>query len=291
MASVTSVQAPSPSYEKAAREEAKLQRKIARAVAGGKHRRARHLTTRYLQSYGAKLTAARQANKDLRRHLRVNPNSLPEIAAGLDPWRGTDEVVVVSTKEKKSGGRRHIMNFGIRNRALQILVRGALEPWARFHPKQFMFQGGRDAAVDAVMKPLEQGYHWTAQLDVIDCYGSFDGDAVCKMLPVADEVVRRVILSRHLNLEPGKYLAHTFGTTEGLDSIPETLVEARRGIPQGSAVSPLVAEMLLANVAYELPPEALVVIHADRRSGICPVVVLVVPFMGRGRQTAGGADG
>ena len=152
-----------------------------------------------------------QANKNLKRHRRVNPKLLPEIATNLAPWRGTDEVVMVSTKKKKSGGYRPLMDFGVRNRALQILVCRVLKPWARFHPGQFMFQGGRPAAVDAVMKALEQGYHWTAQLDIRNWYGSFDGDAVCKMLPVADEVVRRVILSRHLNLEPGKSLAHTIG--------------------------------------------------------------------------------
>ncbi len=102
MASVTSVHAPSPvSYEKAAREETKLRRRIERAVAGGKNRQAKYMTTMYLQSYSAKLTATRQANHDLSRHRRVKPKLLPEIAAGLDPWRGTDEVVVVSAKEKE----------------------------------------------------------------------------------------------------------------------------------------------------------------------------------------------
>jgi hypothetical protein len=62
-----------------------------------------------------------------------------------------------------------------------------------------------------------------------------------------------------------------FGNDDGFDEeekekavfFAEDIAEARRGIPQGSAVSPLVAEMLLAPVLAQLPDCGIVLNYAD----------------------------
>src|SRR6266542_2348573 len=89
--------------------------------------------------------------------------------------------------------------------------------------------------------------------------------------------------SRHLNLVPGNLLdllgcepggvhdvlygsshAPHFGPAGGLGILgAEVLAEARQGIPQGSAASPLLAEMLLASALRQLPTGGEVFAYLD----------------------------
>ena len=228
-----------PSIREAAEQEHRLRRRIERALAVGKRKRARYFTALYLKSGSAKLVATIESNKKLKPHRKVKSERVPEIAAGLDPWKGTDESVSVNAVAKHSNpnDQRIIFDFGIQNRALQILVREALRPWAQLHPNQFAIQGGRRAASEAVLEALGDGFRWAVQADIKDCFNTFDDEEVARSLPIPEEVTRAVITTQHLNI--------TSGNITELLGMTELLVEVRQGIPHGSAVSSLVAEMLL----------------------------------------------
>jgi hypothetical protein len=79
-----------------------------------------------------------------------------------------------------------------------------------------------------------------------------------------------VLLSEHLNIVPST-LHHTAAyssngaadTHQGGLPLEQYLADARRGIPQGSSVSPIVAEMLLAPVLHQVPAGGEVVAYAD----------------------------
>jgi len=246
-----------PSIKNAAKEERRLRYKIEGALEAGKHKRARYFTNTYLRSGSAKLIATIEANKRLKPHRRVRKELIPDIVAGLDPWNGTDEAVAVNAVPKHSNPLdfRIIFDFGIENRALQLLVRSALRSWAQLHPKQFAIQGGRRAAGEAVLEALGDSFRWAVQLDVKDCFRTFDHDEVSKFLPIPEEVTRKVITAQDLNITSGN-VVDWLGVTE----LP---VEVRQGIPQGSAVSSLVVEMLLATVGFALPADVRAVLYAD----------------------------
>ena len=107
------------SYKAARRQERRLRRRIENALSVGNYKRAKWLTGLYLRSFEAKRVAVRQANKKMHPDRRIPRNKECQLAAKLDPWRGTDEPARVRPKFKAKGGFRPIFNFGIENRALQ----------------------------------------------------------------------------------------------------------------------------------------------------------------------------
>ena len=262
-------------YRRAVKARDKLLSKIRKARDAGNTHRLIELERLYLNSYHAKFTATVIANRKLKPHLRVPTCQIPAIAASLNPWEGTDEPVTVYAKPKKDKPNdcRLIYEFGIRNRALQYLTQELLSSVAQPRPYQFLLGGGRDAAGKAVQQNLISGYVWIAHMDVQNFYPSFDGSRLAQFLPVDERVVRHVLLPRHLNLVPGGTLAHPYGncsnpTEAALDPnyLWEKLAESfafdpRQGIPQGSAASPYVAELVLS--AIDLPQCGRICIFAD----------------------------
>jgi hypothetical protein len=247
----------------------RLLRKIRFAREDGKKKRLDYLGRLYLNSFGAKLMAVRRAYEHMPTHLRPDQADLPAIAKRIDPWKGTNEVVHVYRKPKSSkpGDYRLIMNFGIENRALQYLVLSLLEKIFEPHPRQYLLRGGVQEAVGALANAMAKGPAWAYELDINDCYPSFDGKKLEELIPLPKEVIEHVITSRHLNLKGGTNIWVSFGPADGHEqSIKLTTAladAARRGIPQGSAVSPIVAEMVLALSLNAVPAIGTVFAYAD----------------------------
>jgi hypothetical protein len=152
---------------------------------------------------------------------------------------------------------------------------------------------------------MREGYAWAIELDIDDCFSSFDGQKVPDLLPLPKQVTRSVLLGQYLNLRINPDLSFescdstSFNSANHLRpshlstlnylstphqstpadhppfSLPQELnspfsladpgvdefmfatefAVARRGVPQGSATSPLAVEMLLAPVLASLPCE------------------------------------
>ncbi len=226
--------------------------RIQAAHLAGKRKRMKYLSELYLNSNDAGLVATELARRAMKPHRHLPKVLVPSIASGLDPWAGTTEEVRVNMipKDPDSGDYRLTMDFGPENRALQYLLLPLLREIADLHPHQFgTGNGGPD------------------------------------LLPLPKEVTERVLLSRHLNLVPGNLLdllggmpggVHEDGSPYGVPHTPyigpacglgilvaEVLAEARRGIPQGSAASPLLAEMLLVPTLKQLPAGGEVFAYLD----------------------------
>lgn len=292
--------------KQAKRHAAEADAEIRRLVRDGHWRKARGRRRKYLGSSCAHITAVSQANAKLPKHRRRSRETVLAVAAALNPWHGTREPVKVFPVRKGSGGHRPIMDFGLRNRALQYLARAAAEPFAQLHPGQYALRGTQSAIRD-LLHAMNDHHHVTVT-DIRDAYGSFDADAVVRLVPLPRVVAQRILVSRDLNLvfkhkdlnsteaaekaareaveeqvnpfEPS--LAKGVCTALALESVAQGneghdarsspymsyahgqfMTSARRGIPQGSAVSALVCEMLLAPVMRALPAETRVVSYAD----------------------------
>ncbi len=252
----------------------------------GKHKKAKHRIRRYLNSHHARLVAAELARRAMKPHPQLPKALVPSIASGLDPWVGTTEEVRVNMIPKDSGygDYRLTMDFGPENRALQHLILGALKVIADLHPHQFgSGNGGMHAAIKHVAQAMKDGFVWAVEMDLENCFWSFDADKVADLLPLPKEVTEQALLARNLNLVPGNLLDLLGGVSGGVHDVPygsphtphfgpacglgilgaQILAEARRGIPQGSAASPLLAEMLLAPALKQLPTGGKVFAYLD----------------------------
>ena len=114
------------------------------------------------------------------------------------------------------------------------------------------------------MAALGEDYALAAELDIRSCFGSFDEEKVPDHLPVPHEVTKSVIVSRDLNLQPGGILDWEDADADVYSAhVDLVLAEPRLGIPQGSACSDLVTQMLLAPAAYQVPEAAARWLYCD----------------------------
>lgn len=221
----------------------------------------------YLGSYDAKLRATRKAHDAMRPDRRPNEAKLEAIARDLNPWKGTDEPVLVHLTPKASHPHyRAVLEFGIKHRALQYLARDILIALLKLHPNQYGTCGGTHAAIRQTKQALRDGYLWAVELDIKDCFPSFDGKELHKLLPLPKEMIDKVIISGCLNLMPGNLL-HYYGPEDDHEGDPIALTaalsSARRGIPQGSATSPLIAEAMVAIALKQVPLLGVIIAYLD----------------------------
>jgi hypothetical protein len=205
---------------------------------------------KYLGSFDAQLHPTLEAYDAMKPEDRPNPAKLTTIARSLDPWKGTDEPVIVYRKRKSSGqGHRFICKFGIENRALQYLAKDVLSAVLYLHPDQYLTRGGVPAAITRTKQALSDGYVWTTEFDINNYYPSLDEEKLSTLLlPLPKEVTDHVIFSRYLNLSSG---FSRIRNSPGDDHEGETITPRRHfprptGLPQGSAASPIVAEAMVA---------------------------------------------
>ncbi len=181
----------------------------------------------------------------------------PAVARSLNAWAGSDEKVLIRIRQKPGNPHRFrtILEFGLENHALQLLVLRVLKAQADLHPNQYLMRGTH-AAIEKVVGLLKDGYAWAIETDIHNCYPSFDGEKVPEFLPIPKEVTRNVLLCGTYSLTT-TIQAHVGPADQpGEDDeliASDLFADARQGLPQGSAASPLAVEMLLAPLLHKLP--------------------------------------
>ena len=136
---------------------------------------------------------------------------------------------------KRDGSSRMLGVPTVADRVAQTVVRSYLEPEVEpvFHPGSYGYRPGR-SALDAVGACRERCWRsdWVLDLDIRSFFDSVPWPLVLKA--VADHTDQRWIL-----LYVERWLKAPLQLEDG------TLVERERGTPQGSAISPLLANMFL----------------------------------------------
>jgi len=252
----------------AKRHTAKFLARVAANQKAGKTKFVRHMAVGYLRSHHARLLAAQQAYYALDRDDRPTLKQVAEIIKSVDAWQKSNEQVVVTAKWKDNGDlKRAISNFGFEHRTRQYLVADFLKSIALLHLNQYGTRGGVPAAIDRVSELLRAGYVWTVELDIANCFPSFEGKNLHHFLPLPEKVIAHSIMGDTLNVVPGDNLLYHFGPAEddpgNLVAMGEILAVARRGLPQGSAASSIVAEMLIAVPLKTLSGVGVVPSYAD----------------------------
>ncbi|MCJ2098898.1 reverse transcriptase domain-containing protein [Methylobacterium sp. E-046] len=229
--------------KRARRAVAKLVRRIRAATAENDERRVRGLISQLLNSFHAKFAALEAANRRLQSTARRPVEQLYKLAQTLDLWSPSSERATIRSVPKSRGGHRYVVAFGIENRARQILVSWALKSWIlpRLLRQQNALNGGRDRAIQRIAQTIEERRHtYAVELDIKDCFGSINIDWLKEHLPLPPDVTQAVCAADHINLV-------------ALDTHAGTCPTSRQGLPQGSAVSPILAEYALARVLREAP--------------------------------------
>lgn len=229
--------------KRARRTVAKIVRRIRAATAGNDERRVRGLIGQLLNSFHAKFAAVEAANRRLRPAARRPVEQVIELAQTLDLWSPSSERATIRSVPKPRGGHRYVVAFGIENRARQILVSWALKPWIlpKLLHQQNALNGGRDRAIQKIAQTIEEERHtYAVELDIKDCFGSISIDWLKEHLPLPPNVTQAVCAADQINLV-------------ALDIHAGTCPTSRQGLPQGSAVSPIIAEYVLARILREAP--------------------------------------
>ncbi|WCS25245.1 hypothetical protein LOK46_29715 [Methylobacterium sp. NMS14P] len=246
----------------AKRHERKLREQITRLEAEGKHRQAKRLGRMYCKSFDAKLVAASDANRRLPAGQRAKRAELHEIAADMD-LRQTQGTATFRAEPKKKG-YRPVVNFDLRGRTAQLVLKRAAKPFIKIRPDQYASDGGQPAACHRIVELAAQGYAWFEEIDVRSFYASINSEGVTELLGDLPKGMTEA------NALSSRVRASFMKTKRDIphNDLCKLRNEVRAGIPQGSALSPLVAEAVMSNVLDQATqgadwPDVQLVVFAD----------------------------
>lgn len=152
-------------------------------------------------------------------------------------------------RPKKNGGFRLITSFNWVDKARHYVLKSALTPFANLHASQFMLshdtaRRGPAAVRKALLAALNECGEDSVfmQFDVVDFYGSISHRWIEENLGLDPSIIQK-----HIHV--GKMIIKDKGDNANVRALHEANQRGGQwGIPQGSRVSPLIAEQAMAAV-------------------------------------------
>lgn len=218
----------------------RLQKRIYRASTCGNRRTVHKLQRLLLTSSAARHLAVRRVTQENqgRRTAGIDgvssttPRQRLEMVEALKDLDGKPSPVRRIYIPKKNGEQRGLGIPTMQDRAKQALVKMALEPeWeARFEPNSYGFRPGRSThdAIQAIFNSIKLLPKYVLDADIEKCFDQIDHDRLLRKLDTFPRL-RRLIRSWM-----------KAGMLEG-----DRLFPTRRGVPQGSPLSPLLTNVAL----------------------------------------------
>ena len=239
-------------FRKAAEKDRKMDRRIRQALEEGDHARADALTLTRLKSFPLKLVAAKEMNEGLKPWWRLPIDQLFDAACSVSAFRVSGEPMRTTVKVKKSGKQRVTHDFGNLDRIGQTMVRISLLPYAERWVQVFQFAAlagdrrGPAAAIEAVFELIEGGFVWMSEIDIQDCYGSFNPYRLVEGLPLPRRVSEAHVVPG-LVQDTGNPVVDFSPTHRGGERS-----RRRSLLPQGGLSSAMVAAMFLGRILGRL---------------------------------------
>ncbi len=225
----------------------KLQKQIYRASSRGNVKLVRFLQKLMLKSRAAKLLAVRQVTQENQGKKTagvdgiksLTPKQRWELANNFElTGKGSPTRRVWIPKP----GRDEKRPLGIPtmyDRALQALVKSALEPeWeAKFEPNSYGFRPGRSChdAIQAIFNAIKQKDKYVLDADISKCFDKIDHQALLSKMSTFPKLKRQI---------------KTWLKSGVLDK--GVLMDTKEGTPQGGVISPLLANIALHGMEYEI---------------------------------------
>jgi RNA-directed DNA polymerase len=180
---------------------------------------------------------------------------LAEALSVMPSLRNLQQVPVgrLVPQRKPNGDYRPVIEYEWPQQAKFRLLASSLEPLVGFHASQFLYQENRDqrglqAAYEALRDALrgvagDAADYAFAELDIRDCFGSISEEWWTAQ-PLLDNDMRvQAYVGRHRVEISSRARARLGAATE---------LSVRRGFPQGSALSTLLSEWVIADVLQGL---------------------------------------
>lgn len=186
------------------------------------------------------------------------PDAMREVAARITATYHFSEAVTARTHQPAPHKRRRtIYAFGPGKHALQCMVADLIKAMFPLPTgRHFTINGGVKAALKAVDEQARQGFIYAVERDIEQFYPHVNLQGLAKLLrPLPGSVVMNVIGYRHGH--PGSSDDHS---TEAVDDAP---LPPRGLLAQGSAASPVAAEVLVADLLMGMPDDVRVMSYAD----------------------------
>ncbi len=242
---------------RAAKAQAKVDRRVAAALAKGKPYLARAIMRCSLGGRASITAAALTVNAKMPPAQRLKQREAISLAASLSPWRGTEEPVDVRAKRKAGGGERPYLAYGWESRVLQEQVGHAIKPFLAFDDRCFLQRGADRAIEKAISLIRHMDWRWVIEADISNFYPSIDKEEIAGLLPIDERIAHVVITSDHANRR------YTYPKFMRGHSTAVHAITAFRGLPQGARTSPAVADALVASRLAKLPDGFAVVNFGD----------------------------
>jgi hypothetical protein len=149
---------------------------------------------------------------------------------------------------KTNGGTRTITSFHWVDKARQLVLKSALTPFADIHPAQFMLahdpsRRGPAEVRKALLAALSECRDDSLFLhfDVVKFHDAISHDWVERNLGLDQRIIQRQVHLGGMKITP-------LGVNPVRDHHEAMTERDRRGLPQGSALSSLIAEQVMASV-------------------------------------------
>lgn len=218
----------------------------------------RFLVRQFLNDPGLKLLYFLRSVQAKRLLAQFPPEEMHRVAQGLTATSHYfEEVRPVQLRAGAASRRRTTYSFGPRKHALQRMVAdllGAMFPLSR--ERHFTLYGGVRAALLAVEEHAREGFIYAVERDIAQFYPSVDILGLARLLrPLPGSVVKNVIAYR-----PGFNWSDYERSADAVHTEP---LPPRGLLAQGSAASPVAAEVLMADLLRDMPDDVRIMSYAD----------------------------
>lgn len=211
----------------------------------------------YVGSAQVRFAAMVEAAKDLPFSRRKPIPHYVKLAGDLKLWQQISEPVHLRAKKKFGGGYRSYFDFGVRHRTAQIVASDLIRPQCDYAAFQYDVAGkGVQKAIAAARAYIKQGYRYGLHVDIQRYFDSFHHSAIYGPAISMDQDIKSMVLTgEHYNVKLDVKSAPLDVLTHYASQV------ASAGIPQGSSVSPLVADFFMSKLDLKQLPEGVVVLN------------------------------
>ncbi|MGO1163285.1 reverse transcriptase domain-containing protein [Brucella sp. C7-11G] len=235
----------------------KKDRKLDQIASAQSRDKKRFLILQFLNDFEIKKYYLFKSVQHKKRLDQFPPAEIENVARGLSAFQPFNEDVTPINLRSGNGRRRTTYSFGPRRHALQKMTADILKVIFPFpYAGHYTIHGGVRAALEAVSGHVSDGFKFAIERDIRQFYPSVNIERLAELLrPLPGSVVRNVLAYR-----PRSQGLNFSIATSADNNAP---LSPRGMLAQGSAASPVAAEIIMADLLMPSLPNVRVVAYAD----------------------------